>query len=91
MAELLRTSEKYNRRVAIIEGLRIGRSPTEIARFFGYSRSIVNDIAEKYAASKKSQESFADKENSQQKEDGTDPKSGKKDSGAHLQEPTDIL
>jgi len=27
---------EYNRKAAIIEGLRAGRSPTEIIRFFGY-------------------------------------------------------
>jgi len=32
---------EYNRRAAIIEGLRAGRSPTEIIQFFGYARSTV--------------------------------------------------
>jgi len=33
-----------NRRAAIIEGLRAGRSPTEIIQFFGYPRSTVYDL-----------------------------------------------
>jgi len=40
---------KYNRRAVIIEGLRTGRSATEIIRFFGYPRSTVYDVA-KYTA-----------------------------------------
>ena len=41
MAAMLKPSTEYNRRAAIIEGLRAGRSATEIIRFFGYPRSIV--------------------------------------------------
>lgn len=41
---------EYNRRAAIIEGLRAGRSPTDIIKFFGYPRSTVYDIAQKYSA-----------------------------------------
>jgi len=49
---------EYNRRVTIIEGLRAGRSPTEIIRFFfGYLRSIVYDVVAKYSASEQSNES----------------------------------
>jgi len=35
MFEQIRSSAEYNRRAAIIEGLRAGRSQTEIIRFFG--------------------------------------------------------
>ena len=44
----LKPSAKYNRRAAIIEGRRAGRSATEIIRFFGYPRSTVYDIVIKY-------------------------------------------
>ena len=39
MAAMLKLSVEYNRRDAIIEGFRTGRSATEIIRFFGYARS----------------------------------------------------
>jgi len=48
---------EYNRRAAIIEGLRAGRSLTEIIRFFGYPRSTVCDVVTKYSASEQSNES----------------------------------
>ncbi|KYM93276.1 hypothetical protein ALC53_00212 [Atta colombica] len=41
MTAILKPSAEYNRRVAIIEGLRVGRSATEIIRFFGYPRSFM--------------------------------------------------
>ncbi|KYN06233.1 hypothetical protein ALC62_02825 [Cyphomyrmex costatus] len=44
MAEMLKSSTEYNRRAAIIEGLRTGRSATKIIRFFGYPRSTVYDV-----------------------------------------------
>ncbi|KAL6421010.1 hypothetical protein ACFW04_013561 [Cataglyphis niger] len=59
MAQLVRTSAEYNRKAAIIEGLRTGRLPTEIIKFLGYPRSTVYDIA-KYAALEKSEEGSAD-------------------------------
>ncbi|KYN10864.1 hypothetical protein ALC57_16991, partial [Trachymyrmex cornetzi] len=43
-------------RAAIIEGLRAGRSATEIIRFFGYPRSTVYDVVAKYTASEQSNE-----------------------------------
>lgn len=49
MAELVRSSVEYNRRATIIEGLRAGRSPTKIIRFFKYPISTVYDIQQKYA------------------------------------------
>ena len=48
MAAMLKPNTEYNRKSAIIEGLRTGRSATEIIRFFGYSRSIVYDVVAKY-------------------------------------------
>jgi len=48
------TGREYNRRIAIIEGLRA--RPTEIIRFFGISE-IVYDIVAKYCASEQSNES----------------------------------
>jgi len=57
MAAASTPGREYNRRAAIIEGLRAGRSPTEIIRFFGYPRSTVCNIVAKYSASKQSNES----------------------------------
>ena len=48
MAAMLKSSAEYNRRAAIIEGLRAGRSATKIIRFFGYPRSIIYNIMTKY-------------------------------------------
>lgn len=59
MGESVRSSAEYNRRAAVIEALRAGRSPTEIIRFFGYPRSTVYDIAQKYADAEKSEEGSA--------------------------------
>ncbi|KYN22476.1 hypothetical protein ALC57_05127 [Trachymyrmex cornetzi] len=56
MAAMLKPSTEYNRRAAIIEGLRAGHSATEIIRFFGYSRSTVYDVMAKYTASEQSNE-----------------------------------
>ena len=55
MAAMLKPNTEYNRRAAIIEGLRIGRSATEIIQFFEYSRSIIYDVA-KYMALEQSNE-----------------------------------
>jgi len=41
MATMLKSSAEYNWRAAIIKGLHIRRSATEIIRFFGYSRLTV--------------------------------------------------
>lgn len=56
MAELVKSSAEYNRRAAIIESLRAGRTPVEIIQFFGYPRSTVYDVAKRYAASEESEE-----------------------------------
>jgi len=49
MAAASTPGREYNRRAAIIEGLRrSGRSPMEIIRFFGYPKSTV---VAKYSAS----------------------------------------
>ena len=45
---MLKSNAEYNRRAAIIEGLRAGRSATEIIRFFGYPRLTVYDVVAKY-------------------------------------------
>ena len=50
MAVMLKPSAKYNRRAAIIEGLRAGRSATKIIPFFRYPRSTVYDVVTKYTA-----------------------------------------
>jgi len=50
MAAMLKQSAEYNRRAAIIEGIRIGRSATEIIRFFGYPRSTIYVVVAKYIA-----------------------------------------
>lgn len=47
---------EYNQRAAIMEGLRAGRSPTDIIKFFGYPRSTVYDIAHRYSALQASEE-----------------------------------
>jgi len=44
IAAMLKLSAEYNRRAAIIEGLRAGRSATEIILFFGYPKSTVYDV-----------------------------------------------
>ncbi|CAK9829643.1 Transposable element Tcb1 transposase [Anthophora retusa] len=56
---MLKPSAEYNRRAAIIESVRAGRSATEIIRFFGYPRSTVYDVVAKYNQSEKSNEGFA--------------------------------
>jgi len=47
---MLKPSAEYNRRTAIIEGLRTGRSATEIIQSFRYPRSIVFDVVAIYTA-----------------------------------------
>ena len=59
MAEQLRLSAEYNRRAAIIESLRAGRSPAEIIEFFKYPRSTVYEVCAKYKASEKLEKGFA--------------------------------
>ncbi|XP_032687204.1 uncharacterized protein LOC116851661 [Odontomachus brunneus] len=59
MSEQIRSNAEYNRRAAIIEGLRAGRLRTEIIRFFGYPRSTVYDVAAKYLASETSEKGSA--------------------------------
>ena len=56
MAAMLKSSAEYNRRPAIIEGLRAGRSATKIIRFFGYLNSTIYDIVTKYIALEQSNE-----------------------------------
>ena len=56
MAAMSKASAEYNRRAAIIEGLRAGRSATEIIRFFRYPRSTVYDVVIKYTALEQSNE-----------------------------------
>jgi len=58
MAAMLKSSAKYNRRTAIIEGFCIRRSAMEIIRFFGNLRSTVYDIVAKYIALEQSNEGF---------------------------------
>jgi len=57
MATASTPGKEYNRRAAIIEDLRAGRSPTEIIWFFGYPRSKIYDVVAKYSASEQSNES----------------------------------
>jgi len=54
MAAASTLGREYNQRAAIIEGLRAGRSSTEIIRFFGYPRSTVYNVVAKYSASEQS-------------------------------------
>jgi len=56
MVAMLKPSAEYNRRVAIIEDLRAGRSATEIIRFFGYLRLTIYDVVAKYVALEQSNE-----------------------------------
>ena len=55
MAAMLKLSAEYNQRAAIIEGLRAGRSATEIIRFYGYPRIVY--VVAKYMALDHSNES----------------------------------
>lgn len=59
MSEQIRSSAEYNRKAAIIEGFRAGRSRTKIIRFFGYPRLTVYDVAAKYLASETSEKGSA--------------------------------
>jgi len=54
MAVASTPGREYNRKAAIIEGFRAGRSPTEIIRFLGYPRSTVYDVVAKYSVSEES-------------------------------------
>ncbi|XP_018311841.1 uncharacterized protein [Mycetomoellerius zeteki] len=56
MAESFRKTSEYNRRTAVIKGVRAERTPSEIVKFFGYPRSTVYDIVQRYAASEESEE-----------------------------------
>ena len=56
MVTMLKPSAEYNRRAAIIKGLRARRSATEIIWFFGYPRSIVYDVVAKYTVLEQSNE-----------------------------------
>lgn len=58
MAELVKPNMEYNRRTAITESLRAGRTPVEIIKFFGYPRSTVYDVAKRYAASERFEKGF---------------------------------
>ena len=68
MATILKSNAEYNRRVAIIEGFRAGRSATEIIRVFGYPRSTVYDVVTKYTALEQSNESSMPARKSHSKE-----------------------
>jgi len=54
---MLKPNAEYNRRAAIIEGLRVECSATEIIRFFGYPISTIYDVVVKYMALEQSNES----------------------------------
>lgn len=56
MTKLIRSNVEYNRRAVIIEVCHIRCSLTEIIWFFGYRRSTVYGIMQKYADVKKSEE-----------------------------------
>jgi len=56
MVTILKPNAEYNRKAAIIEGLRARRSATEIIRFFRYPRSTFYDIVAKYMALEQSNE-----------------------------------
>lgn len=56
---MLKPSTEYNRRAAIIESVRAGRSVTEIIRFFGYPRSTVYDVVARFNESVNSNEGSA--------------------------------
>jgi len=58
MAAASTPGRKYNRRAAIIEGLRAGRSSTEIIRFFLDIRDQIYDVVVRYSASEQSNESL---------------------------------
>ena len=56
---MLKPSMEYNRRTAIIESVRAGRSATEIILFFRSPRSTVYDVIVKYNESEGSNEGSA--------------------------------
>jgi len=62
MAAMLNLSAEYNRRTAIIEGLRVGRSATKIIRFFGYPRSTFMTFVAKYTVLEQSNEGASEEE-----------------------------
>jgi len=67
MAAMLKPSAEYNRRTAIIEGLRTGRSATEIIQSFRYPRSIVFDVVAIYTALEQSNKGPARKSHSKER------------------------
>ena len=42
----------YDRRVAVLESLRAGRTPKEIIKWFGYNKTQVYDLAKRYRETK---------------------------------------
>lgn len=60
MVESTQTSSEFIQRIAIIESLRAARTPTEIITFFGYSKSTVYRVAQKFSASMQSEEDPCD-------------------------------
>lgn len=50
---------EYNRRAAIIEGIRAGRLPAKIIRFFGYPRPTSYDVVARYNTSEETGEGSA--------------------------------
>ena len=56
MAKMLKRSSEYDKRAAIVEVLRAGRSAAEIIRFFNYPKSTVYDVVAKYGAAEQSNE-----------------------------------
>ena len=66
---------EYNRRAAIIEGLRTERSATEIIRFFGYLRSTVYDIVIKYTLEQSNEIQYASEEESLERTHRENPRS----------------
>jgi len=89
MAAASTPSREYNRRAAIIEGFRAGRSPMEIIQFFGYPRSIVYDVVAKYSASEQSNESSSmpTKKSHSKERTARTPAVGRKDSSADFGRP----
>ena len=57
MAMSTQTSSELNRRIAITESLRAGRTPLEIINFFGYAKSTVYRIAKNFSNAEQSEES----------------------------------
>lgn len=62
-------SREYDRRAAILESLRAGKSPAQIVTWFGYKKTQVYDIAKKFGESDNQEEVTADRKRHRKRSD----------------------